>query len=384
MTMQLFSKVCQRGGDIIVPLFETPFFAHGAGAECVVANSRSTCAYVGPDAGGGASGFYYRPDVTVLNVTPNRINVYNSGLGPGAICLQGNIMAQIFRLGGSPFTSIRAYQQDPFGTNLNNPIVSNAPPNGQFDPLHSSTMELRAAGGAVNGLFIAMSNDEGILTGNLFYCFNPIFPSLEHFAQGPAYNGVGEAARYMDLNNSIVSPTDDNNYFICGGLPSGGPPCNVVRWGNLPNGDLHGTRWAMSFDDPGIDAQLNGASSLPRSIRTTRAGWIVSSLAQVTASMKYDVILIAKTGDTWRRIIFAPQTPRASNAINNVSLFGQYAMHIDNSGILYLFDYTDDGRLYTSFGLDIPLIAPLIPANQMPNLPCMPLCFPLGLDVPAL
>lgn len=383
MTIKFYTKVCQRAGDIIVPLFETPFFAHGAGPDCVVANTRFTCAYVGPLNGSGAAGFYYRPDVTVLNVTPNKINVNNAGWGPGDICLQGNFMAQIYRLGFSPFTSTRAYQAVPFGANLNNPLVSNTPPQGQLDAVGSSTMELRALTG--NKLFLAMSNNQGILNGNSFYCFNPAYPSAEHFAQGPTYSGVGEQSRYMDLNNSIVGQTDDNNYFMCGGLPATGcPPCNVVRWGNLPNGDPGGTRWAMSFDDPGIDSQLNGAGALPKSIRSTRAGWLFSSLTQVNAGMTFDVILIAKTGDTWRRIIFAPQTPRGGTAINNPSLTAQYAVHIDNSGIFYLFDYTDDGRLYTSFGLDIPLLAPILPAYQMPNLPCMPLCFPLGLDVPAL
>ena len=380
MAIKVYSRTCIRGRDIIVPLFETPFFAHGCSNNSVTANSRFTCVYVGPQ-DGSVAGFYYRPDVTVLNVTPNVIPVQTARFGPGDVSCIGEFVGQIAKPGG---LSQRWTQIVPFGANGLNPLLSQAQTNTVIDPVRTNTMELNAAAGFLgNGLFCSVAMDEGILSGNGFYCFNPNFKPDEHFiANGPQYSGVGEDARYMTMDNCIPNYADDNNYFYCGGLPIGGPQNNIVRWGNKPNGDIDGTRWITTFDDASIDTQLvNGP---PTTAKVTRAGWLLTNLAPVTAFQSFDVILISRDGSTWRRIIFAPQTPRAATAITNVSLNQSYAAHIDNSGIFYLFDYTDDGRLYTSFGLDIPLLAPLLPANQIPNLPCMPLCFPLGLDVPAL
>ncbi len=380
MTIKVFNKVCTYAGDIIVPLFETPFFAHGASRDCVLGNSRETVAYAGGTSSGQpASGFYYRPNATVLNVTTNKIEVSDSGIGPGAVCSLGNYIGQIFRPSG---VGTRWAQWAPVGANVANPLVSRVT-TVPLDPSHSSTMILNAAGG--NHVYFAMMENEGILNGNAFFVFNPLFPSVEHvILNGPQYSGTGEQARYMTLENVVTNFDDDNNYFICGGAPAGGPPCNVVRWGNLPNGDVDGTRWIMSFDDPSIDSQLNGGSALPHGLRSTRAGWLVPTLSQIDAWQRFDTILISKTGDNWRRIRFSAQTSRAAAMLINPALILAYAAHIDISGIFYIFDYNDDGRLYTSFGLNIPLQAPLIPATALPNFPCWPPCYPLGLDQPAM
>lgn len=375
----------QFAGNIEVPLFETPFFAVGAGAASVCGGRFS--AIVAPQSPTGGTTIY-RPDVTVLNNTPFLIPVNSATGGPG----QGKFYQQtpyytvsFDRAGSTGHINTVFSQKVPFGVNGTNPSLVTNP----------TTINPGPDGSSCSGEMMTLQGGVDVLMGNIYDV--GILDGWGLILTTPDGTNVGSPGTIIDAFDCgywpapqlMIAPiptypqtrTDDNNYFLCGDLPTGHHPFNIVQWGNLPQGNLHGTVFQIHFDDPSLEAQLAdpALTGPPAMTRSTRYGWLMTALNQRPGSSQlYDIILLSMTGRSYKRIILVGETPRASTFINVNASVG-YAAHIDISGLFYAWDYGDNGRFYTSFGLNIPLTAPLIDNLQFAPLPCFSPCYPFFL-----
>ncbi len=360
----------QRGPDIVVPLFETPFFAPDAGADSVC-NSRFTAFR-----GAGVTGsVIYRPDVVSLNTSKNVLTT--DFAGGQFICVVGNNAGAYTRK--AP-TTTRHSQKCGFGFDIANPTESTGAMAGG-DPVMSQCFEMYVA--ESNGPMFGQVFNQGILGNwglNVFDANNPTLNATVNAIVD--WSGGG----YIGPVSGVPDYVGGNNYIWGGTLPTGGPQNNIVRWGNRPSGDARGTVYQLSFADPGINAQMGNSALGTTPVRPIRSGWIVTGLdptgTEVAATQTRDVIVLNFNGSQWQRVRLV-QTPRGSVAIKNGAIFPNYALHVDVGGYLYMIDYTDGGRLYTSFGLDIPLVAPAIQGFPIPGLSCFGSCYPVFVNQPA-
>ncbi len=379
-------RQCSFAGYLDIPLFETPFFAAGVDPDGVVGGRFS--GVVAP-AGHGASdqAFIYRPDVAVLNVTPNVMPQADFGW---EYCLTPYFAGRF----DTPNHNQTAYcQRAPFGFNFPDPVLSAL----------ATVPNPGSAGGALcfEGIFeefgtsipLATYYDVGLLDGWNFIAYDPYVPSKFKNILGPNFdNGSGfnwpsikaVTAKYpIFINGQLTSLGDDNMYFLCGALPTGAQQMQIVRWGNRPHTDINGLQSALTFDTASLNNQLANPglhAGPPIGTRGTRFGFVIPSLISTTPNQASDIMLLSPTEPSYRLIRLVAQSPRASAFIANG---GPFAFHIDQSAIAYAWDYNDGGRMYTSFGLDIPLNAPLIPPFQFAPLPCFSPCYPFFLT-PAL